>query len=136
MCCLLLIMTKSDDIKILVRDLQKQREVLEKKEKKLESRSSELKKLLEKSSKMTVAEAKKNLLEKLLEAYGARTVPIYWGAPDVTEVFTGFGQRGVTAEKVASRLAGKVREYLEAGDRLDDFLHVKFQCQIVNSIST
>ncbi|MFO7982141.1 MAG: RNA 3'-terminal phosphate cyclase [Desulfuromonadales bacterium] len=33
----------------------------------------------------------------------------------VTELFTGFGERGVKAEKVAGRTAAEVREYLEAG---------------------
>jgi RNA 3'-terminal phosphate cyclase (ATP) len=33
----------------------------------------------------------------------------------VTEVFTGFGEKGVSAEKVASRCAGEVREYLASG---------------------
>jgi len=32
----------------------------------------------------------------------------------ITEVFTGFGERGVPAEKVASRVVAEVQEYLEA----------------------
>jgi RNA 3'-terminal phosphate cyclase (ATP) len=31
------------------------------------------------------------------------------------EVFTGFGERGISAETIASRTAGEVREYLIAG---------------------
>ena len=34
---------------------------------------------------------------------------------DVTEVFSGFGQRGVSAENVARRTAKQIREYLAAG---------------------
>jgi len=37
------------------------------------------------------------------------------GCEHVTEVFTGFGQRGVTAEKVAAGAAREARRYLEAG---------------------
>jgi RNA 3'-terminal phosphate cyclase (ATP) len=33
----------------------------------------------------------------------------------VTEVFTGFGERGVPAEKVAGNVASEVIEYLDAG---------------------
>lgn len=33
----------------------------------------------------------------------------------VTEVFTGFGRRGATAENVAAEVAGEVREYLASG---------------------
>lgn len=58
-------MAKTDDIKILVKDLQRQKKILEKKEKSFQSRSEELKKLLEKASKMTVDEAKKTLLNEV-----------------------------------------------------------------------
>jgi RNA 3'-terminal phosphate cyclase (ATP) len=34
---------------------------------------------------------------------------------NITEVFTGFGERGVTAEQVASRLVAEIQEYLDAG---------------------
>ena len=46
--------------------------------------------------------------------------------PQLTETFTGFGERGVKAEKVAHRLAGEVRKYLAAdapvGEHLADQL--------------
>lgn len=40
----------------------------------------------------------------------------------ITEVFTGFGERGVRAETVARRLAGEIREYLEADVPVDRHL--------------
>lgn len=57
-------MTKND-LKVLVKDLRKQRSSLEKKEKLVEERSEELQNLLEKASKMTVEEAKKTLLDEV-----------------------------------------------------------------------
>ena len=46
--------------------------------------------------------------------------------PQLTATFTGFGERGVKAEKVAHRLAGEVRKYLAAdapvGEHLADQL--------------
>lgn len=58
-------MTKKDDIKVLVEDLRKQRISLEKKEKNIKRRESELKELLSKASKMTQDEAKKTLLNEV-----------------------------------------------------------------------
>ena len=55
----------TDDIKILVEDLRKERESLEKKEAVLRSREEELKERLTKASKMTVDEAKKILLDEV-----------------------------------------------------------------------
>ncbi len=52
----------TDDIKILVEDIRKDKELLEKKEASLKSREDELKEKLVKASKMTVDEAKKELL--------------------------------------------------------------------------
>jgi RNA 3'-terminal phosphate cyclase (ATP) len=40
----------------------------------------------------------------------------------VTEVFTGFGAKGVSAEKVASRLAREVRSYLDGGAPVGPYL--------------
>ncbi len=40
----------------------------------------------------------------------------------VTEVFTGFGARGVPAEQVAERVAGQVQRYLDAGVPVGEFL--------------
>lgn len=58
-------MTDKDDIKLLIDDLRRQRELLEKKEKKLNEREGELIKRLEKASKMTAEEAKKILLDEV-----------------------------------------------------------------------
>ena len=55
----------TDDIKILVEDLRKERETLEKKEASLKSRETELVTRLEKASSMTSDEAKKVLLEEI-----------------------------------------------------------------------
>ena len=40
----------------------------------------------------------------------------------VTEVFTGFGQRGVKAEKVAAGVAREAKRYLDAGTPVDEHL--------------
>jgi len=58
-------MSKKDDIKILVDDLRKQRESLDKKEKKLEKLESELRDKLANVSKLTINEAKKMLLQEV-----------------------------------------------------------------------
>lgn len=58
-------MTTSDDIKVLVEDLRKQREALEKKEEKLKKEETELIEKLSSVAKLTVDEAKKILLEEL-----------------------------------------------------------------------
>lgn len=58
-------MTTSDDIKILVEDLRKQRESLEKKENSLKEREEELVLRLAKSSGMTKDEAQKILLDEV-----------------------------------------------------------------------
>lgn len=58
-------MTKTDDIKLLVEDLRKQREALEKREEKLATREEELKEKLSKVSKMTQDEAEKTLLDEV-----------------------------------------------------------------------
>ena len=55
----------TDDIKILVEDLRKERETLEKKEAALKSREGELISRLEKASSMTSDEAKKVLLDEI-----------------------------------------------------------------------
>jgi ribonuclease Y len=55
----------SSELKILAEDLRKERLQLEKREKKLSERADELKKHLEKASKMTVDEAKKTLLDEV-----------------------------------------------------------------------
>jgi ribonuclease Y len=55
----------TDDIKVLVEDLRKQREALEKKEESLKAREEELKERLAQTSKMTVDEAKKILLDEV-----------------------------------------------------------------------
>jgi ribonuclease Y len=55
----------SSELKVLIKDLRQQREELEKKEKEIERRRDELKEKLEKTSKMTVGEAKKLLLKQV-----------------------------------------------------------------------
>ncbi|MEK7188387.1 MAG: ribonuclease Y [Patescibacteria group bacterium] len=58
-------MATSDDIKVLVEDLRKQRESLEKREKAIKEREAELKERLEKAAKMTEEEAQKILLDEI-----------------------------------------------------------------------
>jgi RNA 3'-terminal phosphate cyclase (ATP) len=43
-------------------------------------------------------------------------------AAHVTETFTGFGEHGIRAEKVACLLAGEVRKYLHAGVPVGPYL--------------
>ncbi len=40
----------------------------------------------------------------------------------ITEVFTGFGKRGVSAEKVASKTVKKVKEYMDADTPVGEYL--------------
>jgi ribonuclease Y len=58
-------MANSDDIKVLVEDLRKERQRLEKKEDNLEKREEELTSKLSKVTSMTKEEAKKTLLDEL-----------------------------------------------------------------------
>jgi len=58
-------MAKTDDIKVLIDDLRRQRASLEKKEKRIEKQEEDLKTKLSKASKMTIDEAKKVLLEEV-----------------------------------------------------------------------
>lgn len=51
-----------DELKVLVEDVRRQREQLERKEKEIEEEKGKLRELLEKSSTMTIEEAKKTLL--------------------------------------------------------------------------
>ena len=56
---------KSDDLKILVQDLKDQRKSLEKKEGRIKKDEEELIEKLSRVSKMTVDEAKKELLDQV-----------------------------------------------------------------------
>lgn len=56
-------MADDNDIKLLIKDLQRQRESLEKKDKELKKKEEEVKELLSKASKISVDEAKKLLLD-------------------------------------------------------------------------
>ena len=42
-------------------------------------------------------------------------ISVFIKSPQLTEVFTGFGQRGIRAETVASRVVKEVHRYLDAG---------------------
>lgn len=50
------------------------------------------------------------------------TVSVFVRSEHVTEVFTGFGQRGVPAETVASGVAAQVTDYLQAGVPVGHYL--------------
>lgn len=56
-------MATADEIKVLVEEIRKDRELLEKREEKLKAREKELQEKLEKASSMTIDEAKKELLD-------------------------------------------------------------------------
>lgn len=56
-------------------------------------------------------------------AYGpGNVVSIYARCEQVTEIFTGFGQKNLRAEKVAARTVGQVRKYLDAGAAVGPYL--------------
>lgn len=56
-------------------------------------------------------------------AYGpGNVVSIHAQSEQVTEIFTGFGQKNLRAEKVAARTAGQVRKYLDAGAAVGPYL--------------
>ena len=74
-------MTK-DDIKVLIKDLRRQRAALEKKEKTFKTREDELKKRLEKASKMTVDEARKILLDEVQKGLTADVAKKIRGAEE------------------------------------------------------
>ncbi len=66
-------------------------------------------------------------IEQLPDAYGpGNVVGVELESEHVAEVFTGFGERGVSAEKVAERVASHVRRYLSldapVGEHLADQL--------------
>lgn len=70
----------TDDIKVLVEDLRRQRLTLEKKEKELIDRSDELKERLAKASKVSIDEAKRLLLDELdkeLKEEKAKKIRLY-----------------------------------------------------------
>ncbi len=51
-----------------------------------------------------------------LDKYGpGNVVTIQAHSANITETFTGYGQKNVRAEKVASRVAGQAKRYIEAG---------------------
>lgn len=52
----------------------------------------------------------------------ANLVTVMVRSEQVTEIFTGFGKRGLRAEIVAGRLADKVRRYLAAGVPVGEYL--------------
>lgn len=55
-------------------------------------------------------------IEHVAEAVGpGNVVTVELESEQVTEVFTGFGERGVSAERVGSAVADEAREYLAAG---------------------
>lgn len=58
-------MTDKDDIKVLVEDLRREREILDKRQAKLKAREEELTEKLSRASKLSVDDAKKILLEEL-----------------------------------------------------------------------
>ncbi len=55
-------------------------------------------------------------IEQVQESAGpGNTLSLIVQREDITEVFTGFGERGVSAERVASNAAKEVQKYLAAG---------------------
>ncbi len=46
----------------------------------------------------------------------------------ITEIFTGFGERGLTAEGVAKKAAAEVREYLTSDAPVGRYLPTNYCC--------
>ncbi len=65
-------------------------------------------------SKLNISEEETELIQ--LHKYGpGNVVSIYAHSDQLTELFVGFGQKNIRAERVAGRIVGQVRNYLEAG---------------------
>ncbi len=65
-------------------------------------------------SKLQISEEATELIQ--YQKYGpGNVVSIYAHSDQLTETFTGFGQKNVRAEKVAARTVGQARSYLETG---------------------
>ena len=64
-------------------------------------------------TKLGLTEKETKLVQ--LERHGPGNVlTVFARSPQLTEIFTGFGERGVRAEEVAIRLVEQVREYLQS----------------------
>lgn len=64
--------------------------------------------------KLHISEADTQLIQH--NSYGpGNVVAVYACTDQLTEIFTGYGQKNLRAEKVAARTVGQVRSYLEAG---------------------
>ena len=71
--------------------------------------------------KFALAEGKTRLIH--VEAYGPGNVlSLFVRSADVVEVFTGFGEKSVSAEKVANRVVGQVRKYLQSEGAVGPYL--------------
>ena len=64
-------------------------------------------------AKLGLTEQKTKLVQ--LEGYGPGNVlTIFASSAELTETFTGFGERGIRAEQVAARVVNQVRDYLRS----------------------
>ena len=104
-------MTTSDDIKVLVEDLRKQREALEKKEKSLKEREEELILRLSKSSGMTKDEASKILLEEVQKTLTAEVAKKVRNAEERIREEAGEKAKEILADAMKHGATAYVAEY-------------------------
>jgi ribonuclease Y len=101
----------TDDIKILVEDLRRQRETLEKKEEALKVREEELKERLEKASKMTQDEAKKILLDEVSKDLTAEVAKKIRAAEEKVKTEANEQAREILADAMKHGATSYVAEY-------------------------
>lgn len=101
----------TDDIKVLVEDLRRQRESLEKKEKALKEREEELIKRLEKASGMTHDEASKILLEEVQKTLTSEVARKVRNAEERTREEAGEKAKEILADAMKHGATAYVAEY-------------------------
>lgn len=102
---------KTDDIKVLIDDLRRQREALEKKDKELEKRRGELKERLTRVAKMTVDEAKKILLDEVQKEITAEVAKKVRAAEERVKQEVGEEAREILADAMKHGATNYVAEY-------------------------
>jgi len=101
----------TDDIKVLIKDLHRQRDVLDKKKEELNRKSEELKKLLERSSEMTVSEAKSALLDEVQKDIRAEIAKKIRSAEERIKQEANERARGILVEAMRHGATEYVAEY-------------------------
>lgn len=101
----------NDDIKILVEDLRRDREVLEKKQEQISKKEEELKELLAKAAKLTIEEAKKILLDEVGKELTADIAKKIRSAEERIKLEASDRARDILADAMKHGATGYVAEY-------------------------